>query len=93
MQMHSDLVIPPGEYLAEVLEDLGISQADLARRMCRPERAIDELLVGIERITPETGLVLQRLTGVPAHVWTGLEEEYRRTKTRARAVGYWVSPE
>jgi len=38
--IHSDLAIPPGEYLLEVAGDLGISQADLARRMGRPPQAI-----------------------------------------------------
>lgn len=75
--LRSDLAIPPGEYLAEVLEDLGMSQADLARRMGRPSQAINEIAHGKKAITPETAIQLEKVTGVPAHVWTGLEEEYR----------------
>lgn len=85
VQMHSDLAIPPGEYLAEVLEDLGMSQADLARRMGRPEQMVSEILGGAKRLTPDTALQLERVTGVPANVWTGLEEEYQLTKARASA--------
>jgi HTH-type transcriptional regulator / antitoxin HigA len=85
VQVHSDLAIPPGEYLAEVLTDLGMSQADLARRMGRPEQMVSEILGGAKRITPETALQLERVTGVPANVWTGLEEEYQLTMARALA--------
>ena len=85
MQVHSDLAIPPGEYLSEVLTDLGMTQADLARRMGRPEQVVSEILNAFKRITSETALQLERVTGVPAHVWTGLEEEFRLTMARSTA--------
>jgi HTH-type transcriptional regulator / antitoxin HigA len=73
----SDLAIPPGEYLSEVLEELGLNQAELAQRMDRPVQAISEIVSGSKSIVPETALQLERVTGVPAHVWTGLEADYR----------------
>lgn len=85
LQAQSDLAIPPGEYLSEVLEDLGMSQADLARRLGRPEQAVSEILNGAKRITSETALQLERVTGVPAHVWTALEEEFQLTTARSLA--------
>jgi HTH-type transcriptional regulator/antitoxin HigA len=75
----SDLAIPPGEYLAEVAQELGLSQSDLAERMDRPPQAINEIVAGSKAITPETALQLERVTGVPAHIWTSLEAEYRLT--------------
>lgn len=80
--LHSDLAIPPGEYLREVLDDCEMSQADLARRMGRPVQAINEISKGAKAITPETALQLEQVTGVPAHIWTGLEEEYRLTRAK-----------
>jgi HTH-type transcriptional regulator/antitoxin HigA len=85
VQPYSDLAIPPGEYLSEVLEDLEMSQVDLARRMGRPEQVVSEIVSGAKRITSETALQLERVTRVPAHVWTGLEEEYQLTTARAAA--------
>ena len=73
----SDLAIPPGEYLAEVLGELGLNQTELAQRMDRPVQAISEIVTGSKAIVPETALQLERVTGVPAHVWTGLEANYR----------------
>ncbi len=81
-QLSSDLVIPPGEYLLEVTEDLGMPQADLARRMGRPTQAISEIIKGHKAITPETALQLEEVVGVPAHIWTGLESDFQLAKAR-----------
>jgi len=80
--LHSDLAVPPGEFLLEVAGDLGISQADLARRMGRPPQAINEIIKGEKMITPETALQLEQVLAVPAHIWTGLEAEYQLVKAR-----------
>lgn len=81
----SDWAIPPGDYLAEVLEELGMSQAELSRRMGRPAQAINELLKGEKELTSETALQLEQVLGVPAHLWTGLEAEYQLVKAREAA--------
>lgn len=73
----SNLPIPPGEYLAEVISELGMNQAELAQRMGRPVQAISEIMSGGKAIVPETALQLERVTNVPAHIWTGLESQYR----------------
>ena len=75
--MHSDLAVPPGEYLAEVIADLGVTRGDLSRRMGRPVQAINEIVMGKTAITLSTALLLEKAIGVPAHIWTGLEDEYR----------------
>lgn len=81
-QVFSDLPIPPGELLAETLETANLTQADLARRMGRPAQAINEIVRGSKEITAETAIQLERVVGVPAHVWLGLEAEYQHTKAR-----------
>ena len=82
LAIHSDLAVPPGEFLLEVAGDLGISQADLARRMGRPPQAINEIIKGEKMITSETALQLEQVLAVPAHIWTGLEAEYQLVKAR-----------
>lgn len=80
--LHSDLAVAPGEYLAEILEELDMSQVDLAQRMGRPIQAVNEIVKANKAITSDTALQLGQVTGVPAHIWTGLEEEYRLTLAR-----------
>ncbi|MCH8177559.1 MAG: HigA family addiction module antidote protein, partial [Proteobacteria bacterium] len=82
---YSDLAIPPGEYLLEASAELGLNQADLARRMGRPVQAISEIVKGIKAITPDTALQLEEVLGVPAHIWTGLEADYQLIRARAQA--------
>lgn len=84
-QYYSDLAIPPGEYLLEASAELGLNQADLARRMGRPVQAISEIVKGIKAITPDTALQLEEVLGVPAHIWTGLEADYQLIRARQQA--------
>lgn len=75
--VHSDLPIPPGEYLEEVIEELGMTKDELAKRMNRPAPKLSAIFKGAKAITPGTALELEMAVGVPAHIWTGLEAEYR----------------
>jgi HTH-type transcriptional regulator/antitoxin HigA len=81
-RIYSDLPIPPGDYLAEVIAVKGISQAELARRLGRPVQAVNEIIKGEKAITPATALQLERALDVPAHIWTGLESRYQLIKAR-----------
>ena len=85
-KIYSDLPIPPGEYLAEVLEEREFSQNDLARLMDLPPKMIREIIKGEEPITPETALQLERTLGVPAYLWIGLENDYRMILDRNKSL-------
>jgi len=82
----SDLAIPPGEYLEEVLSELGMTKNELARRMNRPAPKLSAIFSGEKTITPDTALQLEKVVGVPAHIWAGLEAEYRLTLARHQKV-------
>lgn len=79
---HSNLAIPPGEYLEEVIGELGMTKVELARRMNRPATKLSLIFKGKKALTPNTALQLEKVLGVPAHIWTGLESEYRLTLER-----------
>ncbi len=83
-RIYSNLPIPPGEYLAEVLAAKGMTQAELARRIGRPTQAVNEIVKGVKSITHTTALELERALGVPAHIWTGLEDRYQLIRAREK---------
>lgn len=83
--INSDLAIPPGEFLAEVIADIGMTKDDLARRMARPASKLSAIFGGDKAITPDTALQLEKVLGVPAHLWLGLESEYRLTLARQQS--------
>ncbi len=77
-----DYVSPPGDTLLETIEDLGMSQAELARRTGRPLKTINEIIKGKTAITPETALQLELVLGIPASFWNNREQQYREALAR-----------
>jgi HTH-type transcriptional regulator/antitoxin HigA len=80
--IHSDRPIPPGEYLEEVLGELGMTKDELAKRMNRPAPKLSAIFKGEKAIMPDTAIQLEKVVGVPARIWTRLESEYRLTLAR-----------
>ncbi|WP_338680272.1 helix-turn-helix domain-containing protein [Janthinobacterium sp. TB1-E2] len=74
--------VPPGDSLVELLDAVGLSQADLAERTGRPKKTINEIAKGKAAITPETALQLERVLGFPSSYWNTLEQNYRAALAR-----------
>ena len=81
-QYRPDTVSPPGETLRDLLEEIGLSQAELATRMGRPKKTISEIMNGKAAITTETALQLEMVLGVPADFWNAREQNYREYLAR-----------
>lgn len=73
-----DYVSPPGETLLEKIEELKMSQAELARRMGRHKKMVNEIIQGKAPIIPETALQLEKALGIPASFWNNRELHYRQ---------------
>jgi addiction module HigA family antidote len=80
-----DWAVSPGEILQEALEDRDMSQSELARRMGRPTKTINEIVNGKAAITPDTAIQLERTLGITATFWNNLEGTYREHLARERA--------
>ena len=72
-----DLVYPPGDTLVEVLGAAEMTQAELAVRTGLSTKHVNQIVKGAASITPETAMLLERATGVPARTWSNLEFAYR----------------
>ncbi len=81
-EFEPDFVSLPGDTLQEVLDERGISQANLAERTGRPKKTINEIVQGKAAITPETALQLERVLGIEAAFWNNLERNYRENLAR-----------
>ena len=71
------LISPPGDTLLETLEEKGISQTELANRMKRPLKTINEIIKGKTAIMPETAFQLGRVLGISAGFWLERERRYQ----------------
>jgi addiction module HigA family antidote len=68
--------IHPGEHLAEELEALELSAAELARKMKVPTNRITQILNGTRSITGDTALRLAHFFGTSAQFWLNLQSLY-----------------
>lgn len=68
--------IHPGEHLAEELKELGLSAAELARRLDVPTNRITGILNGQRAVTGDTALRLARFFGTSAEFWLNLRSLY-----------------
>ncbi|MCL1465975.1 type III-A CRISPR-associated protein Csm2 [Argonema galeatum] len=77
-----DYVSPPGETLLETIEELGISQDDLAKRINITKKEVDEIIAGKAAIRTELALQLDQVLGIPASFWNNRERNYRDALAR-----------
>ena len=68
--------IHPGETLREDLDALGMSAAELARRIEVPVNRITEILNGRRAVTGDTALRLGRFFGTSGEFWLNLQKLY-----------------
>lgn len=72
-----DWISPPGETIADLIEEYEWTQSDLAIRLGFSEEYIDRLISGKAPITEETAIKLASLLGSSASFWLNREAQYR----------------
>ncbi|MCY2989705.1 MAG: HigA family addiction module antitoxin [Planctomycetota bacterium] len=77
-----DYAVPPGRTLQETIDALGLDQRELAQRTGLSAKHVNQVVKGVASITPDTAIRLERVTGVPAHMWNNLEANYREQLAR-----------
>src|ERR1700694_4875334 len=68
--------IHPGEHLAEELEALKMSAAELARQLKVPTNRVTGILNGQRAVTGDTALRLGHFFGTSAQFWLNLQSLY-----------------
>ena len=77
--------IHQGEHLAEELNELGLSAAELARRLNVPTNRITGILNGQRAITGDTAFRLAHFFGTSAEFWLNLQSLYELRIAQRRA--------
>ena len=75
--------IHPGTHLAEMLEELEITQYRLARTVGVPPRRINEIVHGRRSVTADTALRLGKALGMTPEFWLNLQRMYDLEVARA----------
>jgi len=79
------VAIHPGEHLAEELETLRMSAAELARKIRVPTNRVTQILNGTRRITGDTALRLAHFFGTSAQFWLNLQSLYELRRAQEKA--------
>jgi addiction module HigA family antidote len=82
--------VHPGEFLAEILDELGLSQAEFARRTGVPPTRVSHVMKGTRPVTAELALRFGRAFGQTPQYWISLQNLYdlevARAATAAKAL-------
>ena len=79
---YSNVAIPPGEGLQEETEFRGISAEELAELCGESVDNIRAVFRGSREINSELAESLEKILGIGAYIWLGLEEDYQETLKR-----------
>jgi len=78
--------IHPGEFLAETLEELGVSQAAFARALGVSPMRISHVIKGSRPVTAELALLFGRALDQSPQYWLNLQADYD-LKTAEASIG------
>jgi plasmid maintenance system antidote protein VapI len=96
-EFEPDWVSPPGETIADILEERNISLADFMEQMGCTVDAASDLLRGRVTITAEIARRLEVVLGVSSGFWMSRESQYRgdlarvESTSRSPSVQGWLS--
>lgn len=68
--------IHPGEFLAEILAELGVSQAEFARTIGESRMRVSFVVRGKRPVTAELALLFARAFGQSPEYWLNLQSAY-----------------
>jgi len=77
--------IHPGEQLGEELRALGMSAAELVRKIRVPTNRVTQILNGTRGITGDTALRLAHFFGTSGQFWLNLQSLYDLRRAQERA--------
>lgn len=71
-----------GEFLADELEEIGMTRTELARQIDVPPDRISQIIHGKRDLTADTALRLGRFFGTGPELWLSLQKTYELDKAK-----------
>ena len=72
-----DYAVPPGDTLADILEERDMTQTELARRLGVSLKHVNQVVKGVAPISPDLALRLEKVLGSTAAFWLTREAQYQ----------------
>jgi addiction module HigA family antidote len=70
------IAVHPGDILQEMLDEMGLSQSDLARHLETDVARINEICRGRRGVSAEMAVLLGKSLGTSAGVWLNLQKNW-----------------
>ena len=83
-EFRPDYALPPGRILESRLKVQEMTQAEFARRCGCSPKLISEIISGKAPLEFDTALQFEKVLGVAADIWVGIERDYRHHKARQK---------
>lgn len=86
--------VHPGRMLDEWLDENQMSQGQIAQRLGRSVKNVNQIVNGVADVSPDLALALETVTGVPARLWINMQSQYDADTARLRqteTVREWAS--
>ena len=75
--------IHPGEFLADELDEIGITLSDLSRQIDVPPNRISQIIRGLRDVSADTALRLGQFFGTGPELWMNLQKAHDLDKAKA----------
>ena len=75
-EYNDKIAFHPGYYVKEIVEDLGLTQEDFAKRLDTTPKTLSKLINGEQSLSREMALKLSRLLGNSVTFWLNLQSSY-----------------
>lgn len=85
MSRSGTMAIHPGEFLAEILDELGISQAEFARAVGESPMRVSHVVRGKRPVTAELALLFGKAFGQSPEYWLNLQTAHDLARARKAA--------
>lgn len=76
LKLQKELLSPPGDTIQETIDTIGMSQAELAKRMGWTKKKLKDIINEHEPITLKTAILFEHVLGIAASFWMTRENEY-----------------
>ncbi len=77
-----DYAVSPGHVLESHLDAREMSHAEFARRCGRSPKLISDIIAGKAPVEPRTALQFEKVLGMDASIWLGIESDYQLHQAR-----------
>ncbi|MHB8336765.1 MAG: ImmA/IrrE family metallo-endopeptidase [Ignavibacteriaceae bacterium] len=77
-KLKKELLSPPGDTIQETIDKIGMNQYELAERLGKNVKNVNQIIKGKEPITTSTAIALEKVLGIPADFWIERDRQYQK---------------